>query len=127
MGINQWGIGNNAGFAIPMESATPPLPETQELTLAWNPTTQLLAWVPCSISATTGNLAPAGNLNLAVGKVVNINAVQVVGARDTGWAAFTGTTNESAIYATGTVTLVQLAERVAAMQAALTTHGLIGA
>lgn len=57
---------------------------------------------------------------------LRVNGTQVVGARDTGWAAFTGATNEATTYATGTVTLVQLAERVAAMQVALTTHGLLG-
>ena len=56
-----------------------------------------------------------------------VSGTKVVGARDTGWTAFTGTTNKNTSYATGTVTLVQLAERVAAMQAALTTHGLLGA
>jgi hypothetical protein len=67
-----------------------------------------------------------GFLNLASGFAYRINATQVVGARDTGYAAFTGTTNKGTAYATGTVTLVQLAERVAAIQASLTTHGLIG-
>jgi hypothetical protein len=38
----------------------------------------------------------------------------------------TGTTNEATAYASGSITLIQLAERVAALQAALTTHGLIG-
>jgi len=56
-----------------------------------------------------------------------VSGTKVVGARDTGWSAFTGTTNKGTSYATGTVTLAQLAERVAAMQAALTTHGLLGA
>lgn len=51
---------------------------------------------------------------------------QVVQSRETGYVAFTGTTNKGTSYATGTVTLIQLAERVAAIQASLTTHGLIG-
>lgn len=54
------------------------------------------------------------------------NGVQLLGTRDTGWSAFTGATNKATVYGTGTVTLVQLAERVAALQAALTTHGLLG-
>lgn len=57
----------------------------------------------------------------------SISGNQVVSARQTGWSAFTGTTNIGTVYATGTITLVQLAQRVAAIQAALTTHGLIGA
>jgi hypothetical protein len=56
---------------------------------------------------------------------LRVNATKVVGAQESGFAAFTGTTNKGTTYATGTVTLVQLAERVAALQAALTTHGLI--
>lgn len=56
-----------------------------------------------------------------------VGSNQVVGARDTGWTAMTGSPDESTAYATGTVTLPQLAGRVAALQAALTTHGLIGA
>lgn len=44
---------------------------------------------------------------------------------DTGWGAFTGTTNKATVYATSTVTLQQLAERVAALQAVLLTHNII--
>jgi hypothetical protein len=53
--------------------------------------------------------------------------VQVVGARNTGWGAMTGTTNKATVYDTATVTTAQLAGRVMALQEALTTHGLIGA
>ena len=66
-------------------------------------------------------------LNLAVSTVMLINGTQVVGPRDTGYAPFTGATNKATSYATSTVTLIQLAERVAALQASLTAHGLIGA
>lgn len=58
---------------------------------------------------------------------LQVASTQVVSARNTGWTAFTGTTDKATSYATGSITLVQLAERVAAMQAAFTTHGLIGA
>lgn len=51
---------------------------------------------------------------------------KVVGARDTGWTAMTGTADKATAYDTATVTLAQLAGRVMAMQAALTTHGLFG-
>ena len=71
--------------------------------------------------------ADGSGLNLASGKVMRVNSVQVVGARDTGWTAITGTPDESTAYATGSVTLPQLAGRVMALQTALTTHGLIGA
>lgn len=74
------------------------------------------------------NLSGTGVLNLvqSAGKL-QIAGTQVVGPRDTGWTAFTGATNKATSYDTATVTLVPLAERVAAIQAALTTHGLIGA
>jgi hypothetical protein len=58
---------------------------------------------------------------------IRVNGVQVIGARDTGWTAMTGTANENTAYDTATVTLAQLAGRVMALQTALTTHGLIGA
>jgi hypothetical protein len=74
-----------------------------------------------------GDLIMVGNINVPTGKVYKVNNVQVVGARDTGWAAMTGTPNNGTVYDTATVTLPQLAGRVMALQAALTTHGLIGA
>jgi len=58
---------------------------------------------------------------------VFIAATKVLGSRDTGWTAMTGTTNKATAYDTSTVTLAQLAGRVMALQAALTAHGLIGA
>jgi len=67
---------------------------------------------------------PVGNTTVLT---VKVGANQVVGARDTGWAAMTGTPNKAAVYDTASVTLPQLAGRVAQLQAALTTHGLLGA
>ncbi len=55
-----------------------------------------------------------------------VAASQVVSARQTGWSAMTGTPNLAAVYDTSSVTLAQLAGRVMALQAGLTTHGLIG-
>lgn len=126
MSINQWGSNGNTGFAIPMESATPALPNSQAYTLAWNPTTQLLSWVPVSIDAVSGSITPAGDLNLAINKVVNVGSNQVVAARNTGWTADTGTPLKTA-FDTATVTLPQLAGQVMALKSALITHGLIGA
>jgi hypothetical protein len=81
--------------------------------------TTRVAWITGGGTGTTG-------MNLASGYNYNINSTKVVGARETGYFAFTGTTNKVTSYATGSVTLIQLAERVAALQASLTTHGLIG-
>lgn len=64
-------------------------------------------------------------------KDVHINGVyycgglQVVGARNTGWSAPTGTATKTA-FDTATVTTAQLAERVKALTDALIAHGLIG-
>lgn len=68
------------------------------------------------------SLASTGNFTS-----VSVNSTQVVGARDTGWAAMTGSADKATVYATGSVTLAQLAGRVMELQAILTTHGLIGA
>ena len=74
-----------------------------------------------------GIISVLDSINLASGKVLQVNSTQVVGPRDTGWTTMTGTPDESTSYATSTVTLAQLAGRVMALQTALTTHGLIGA
>lgn len=65
------------------------------------------------------------NIDLASGKVYEINGTQVVGARVTGWAAATGTATRTT-FVTSTVTLEQLAERVKALIDDLVAHGLIG-
>ena len=66
------------------------------------------------------------DLNQSTGRL-QIAGTQVVGPRDTGWAAMTGTSNKNTTYDTLTVTLAQLAGRVMSMQTALTNHGLLGA
>lgn len=67
-----------------------------------------------------------GTLNLYSGGSLQISSTKVVGARDTGWAPMTGTSDKATAYDTATVTLAQLAGRVMALQSALTTHGLLG-
>jgi len=81
-------------------------------------------------ASTNGNLILAPKNTGVVSTGVNgyaISGIKVVGARDTGWSAMTGSSDKATVYATGSVTLAQLAGRVMALQAALTTHGLIGA
>jgi hypothetical protein len=71
--------------------------------------------------STTGAVDTAANYRVA--------SVQVVGARKTGWATATGTPTRTT-FATGSVTLPQLAERVKALiddLHATAGHGLIGA
>lgn len=69
----------------------------------------------------------ADALNLASGLAYKIGGVKVLGARETGWSPMTGTTDKASALDVSTVTLAQLAARVAALQAAHTNHGQIGA
>jgi hypothetical protein len=57
----------------------------------------------------------------------SVAGTKVIGARDTGWTAMTGTPDKATAFATSTVTLSQLAGRVMSLQAALTAHGIVGA
>lgn len=68
----------------------------------------------------------ATTLNMGSGMALRANGVQVVTSRQTGWGAPTGTPTRTT-FATGSVTLPQLAERVKALIDDLTAHGLIGA
>lgn len=65
-----------------------------------------------------------GNLNAP--NSYRVAGLQVVAARRTGWAVPSGTATRTT-FATSTVTLAQLAERVKALIDDLTAHGLIGA
>lgn len=125
-GINQWGSSGNAGFAIPLASATPNLPNLQQYTLAWDPASQLLAWVPVSIDLLTGNISPAGDLNLTLGNIVTVAGTQVVAGRDTGWTPSIGIPNKAA-FDPSTATFAQIAGAVLGIKNALMAHGLIGA
>lgn len=78
-----------------------------------------------SIGGISGNtLTLANNANLVSG-VYQVASVQVVGPRHTGWTAPTGTVSR-ATFDQSTVTLAQLAQRVAALELDLLSHGLIG-
>jgi hypothetical protein len=61
------------------------------------------------------------------GPSIELSGTKVIGTRVTGFTAMTGSSNNGTAYDTSTVTLAQLAGRVMALQAAVTTHGLIGA
>jgi hypothetical protein len=77
-----------------------------------------------TLGTPTGGLPGTGNLNIAGEH--RVNGTKVVGARQTGWTAATGTATRTT-FATSTVTTAQLAERVKALIDDLITHGLIGA
>lgn len=67
-----------------------------------------------------------GSVDITTGAVLRIAGAAVLGARRTGWAVPSGTATRTT-FATSTVTLAQLAERVKALIDDLTAHGLIGA
>lgn len=97
--------------------------------------TQFLAPIVDSGSATDLLLKRNAVTKLTLGNAaatfvdpITIGASQVLSTRVTGYTAFTGTnTNRGTAYDTATITLVQLAERVRALQVDLTAHGAIGA
>lgn len=96
--------------------------------ISWEATDTIVAALDGSVNRinfTNGGTERVG-LTVTATPGIRINSTQVVGAQDTGWTAMTGTTNKATSYDTSTVTLAQLAGRVMALQAALTTHGLLG-
>jgi hypothetical protein len=75
----------------------------------------------------TERLSVTGNIQLTnTADSYRVGTNNVVGSRKTGWAAPTGTATRTA-FATSTVTVAQLAERVKALIDDLTAHGLVGA
>jgi len=80
------------------------------------------------ISKNEGGYADSGRFYCRNGLWVGLSGIelQVVGGRKTGWSAATGTASRST-FATSSVTLPQLAERVKALLDDLISHGLIGA
>lgn len=74
---------------------------------------------PLSIARSSGIVTLASPLT--------IGSSQVVGNRDTGWVSWTGASNKNTVLDTSTATVGQVAQRLAAIQIALTAHGLIGA
>lgn len=74
-----------------------------------------------------GQMTTRSDVNLAAG-VLKMASTQVVTTRRTGYTnAMTGTANRATAYDTATITLVQLAERMKAIEDDLILHGLLGA
>jgi hypothetical protein len=81
------------------------------------------------INNTTGTERLSVNGNIQITSAANsfrVGSDNVVGSRKTGWTAATGTATRGT-FATASVTLPQLAERVKALVDDLISHGLIGA
>lgn len=77
-------------------------------------------------SAIIFEVANNGSVNIPTGAEYAVNNVRVVGPRVTGWEAASGNATR-ATFATGSVTLPQLAEHVKALVDDMIAHGLIGA
>jgi hypothetical protein len=81
----------------------------------------------CAITLGDLSVTGAGTFtNSVTAASLHVGANQVVGARNVGYTAMTGVGDAGTVFDTTTVTLPQLASRVKALQAALTTHGLVG-
>ena len=93
----------------------------------WELTGAIKSYLGASNIWTLANAGERFGVIVGANPNIRLNETQVVGVRATGWTAMTGTTDKASAFATSTVTLVQLAGRVMALQAALTLHGLIGA
>ena len=76
--------------------------------------------------AATYDLTVRADGSASVRSAYQVNSVQVLGARRTGWTAATGSASRAA-FATNTVTTEQLAQRFKALLDDLIAHGLIGA
>ena len=107
--------------------------------VAFNPAGQVKAYAPNAAPAqfgrgNAGYILPLYYQNTLIGGMYanateveyRVGTLKVVGARRTGWAAGTGTATRTT-FATSSVTLPQLAERVKALIDDLIAHGLIGA
>jgi hypothetical protein len=118
------GVAFDCGFALSVISAS--LRMAQGVPILFDTTATPAKLVSQGLGidhfGTAGTLA---NRLLNAGGL-QVGGAQVVGSRNTGWNAWTGTLNNASVYDASTVTLVQLAQRVAAIQLALTTHGLLG-
>ena len=67
-----------------------------------------------------------GNTNMNIQGVYKKGNTQVVGARDTGWAAWSGLGNKTS-KASNTATLIECAQTIKSILDAMIAHGLIGA
>jgi hypothetical protein len=67
-----------------------------------------------------------GRVDIVGAGSLYINGTQILSTRATGWAAATGTATRTT-FATASVTLANLAQRVKALIDDLISHGIIGA
>lgn len=72
------------------------------------------------------NIDRFGSIDMTAGSSLRLGGLQIFAGRRTGWGVPSGTATRTT-FATSTVTLQQLAERVKALIDDLTAHGMIGA
>lgn len=154
MAITVLGNVGNQGYALPMVQAYP-LDVNSQYMLAWNPVQQALDYIPyvgnvlgdfgvtrdlsvtrnatvggtlsvTGVASFPGGIGPVTSSGAISATGFNVGGTAVVGARKAGWAVATGTVSR-ATFDTATVTLPELAARVAALETDLIAHGLIGA
>jgi hypothetical protein len=117
-------VGENDTTQVKLDSGTAAAPTlTDKLdtdTGMFFPTTNAVGF---STAGTERVRITSSSVNLVSGSY-QVAGTNVVGSRITGWGAPSGTATRTT-FATGTVTLVQLAERVKALIDDLRTHGLI--
>lgn len=83
-----------------------------------------ITWTDAAVWSATGNLTLSGDVSLSANKKLKVNGNAVVGDRDIGWTAATGTPNKGS-FDTSTATTANCAERIKALEDALRAHGLI--
>lgn len=120
-GNSSWGLVLSGTYS----SAAIRIPATEFFSWDTTDTIQTTYGVTANLLAFYNTGVETFGINMSTG-AIRINGLEVLRDRNVGWVAMTGTANENTVYDTATVTLAQLAGRVMALQAALTTHGLIG-
>jgi hypothetical protein len=82
-----------------------------------------------TVDYSNNNIAFVGSINIPTAKTYNINSLQVVAARKTGWAADTGTSKRTAnaTYATGSALSVSASYTPAEVTAIITRLALVEA
>lgn len=99
--------------------------------IAFEPTDTFTMKADATVNVIRVDNAGTERVGFAIGSSgtagVRINGITVISSQSTGWTAMTGTADKATAYDTASVTLAQLAGRVMSMQAAMTTHGLLGA
>jgi len=125
------GFGQQITFTMP--SATNSARSVGDLIMQWSDATDISRTSQFAVNL-TNNAASVGAMVLYANSVLNlsqasgrlqINGVQVLGPRSTGWNPWTGSSSKAS-FDTSTATLTDVAQTLKALLDAATTHGWIG-